>query len=135
MLLRLVEGVGVGAAVLLVDGTTTGVVEDGAEDETAVGVGVGAVARGGAGLAEQAAVKIVVAASAPTIRRQSTRSGCHATPIRMRGWAAGVSQRMSGTSVDCGIATQPAVADPSVTCRKNALPAPTCTPPGALRVL
>ena len=55
--------------------------------------------------------------------------------MRMRGWADGVSQRMSVTSFDCAIATHPAVAYPSVTCRKNAEPAPCRTPPGALRVL
>lgn len=72
-----------------------------------------------------------------TNRRKSTntRSGCHATPIRIRGWAAGVSHRMIDASVLCGTATQPAVARPSVTCRKNALPAPCRTPVGELRVL
>jgi hypothetical protein len=65
----------------------------------------------------------------------STRPGCHATPMRMRGWAAGVSHRMIDTSVLCGIATHPAVGPPSVTCRKNALPAPARTPVGELRVL
>jgi hypothetical protein len=61
--------------------------------------------------------------------------GCQTTPMRMRGWADGVSHRMRLTSLDCGMATQPAVGAPSVTCRKNALPAPCRTPPGALRVL
>lgn len=81
--------------------------------------------------------RISGAASSSTNRRKSTntRSGCHATPIRIRGWVAGVSQRMIDTSVLCGMATQPAVAVPSVTCRKNALPAPCRTPVGELRVL
>lgn len=51
-----------------------------------------------------------------------TSPGCHAVPIRMRGWVDGVSQRIRVTSLLCGIATQPAVARPSVTCRKNAEP-------------
>ena len=46
------------------------------------------------------------------------------TPIRMRGWADGSSHDKSETSVAWGIETQPAVGPPSVTWRKNALPAP-----------
>jgi MFS family permease len=45
------------------------------------------------------------------------------TPIRMRGWADGSSHDKSETSIAWGIETQPAVAPPSVTWRKNALPA------------
>ena len=48
---------------------------------------------------------------------------CHVTPMRIRGCAAGVSQRMIVTRFDEGIDTHPAVAFPSVTCRKKALPA------------
>ena len=48
------------------------------------------------------------------------------TPIRMRGWADGSSHDKSETSVAWGIETQPAVGPPSVTWRKNALPAPAC---------
>jgi hypothetical protein len=73
--------------------------------------------------------------SAQRRKRTDTPSGCHATPMRMRGWVAGVSHLMTGVSRLCAIATQPAVARPSVTCRKNALPRPARTPPGALRVL
>ena len=62
------------------------------------------------------------AANAPTAHR--TDPACHATPMRMRGWADGVSHRMIDTRLLCGIATQPAVAEPTETCRKNALPAP-----------
>ena len=61
--------------------------------------------------------------------RPSTRLGCHAVPMRMRGWVAGFSQRMIVTRLLIGIATQPAVGVPSVTCRKNALPAPWRTGP------
>lgn len=67
----------------------------------------------------------VSAASAHAARRdelRGTRPGCHADPIRMRGWVDGASQRIRVTSLLCGIATQPAVARPSVTCRKNAEP-------------
>jgi hypothetical protein len=67
----------------------------------------------------------VSAASAHAARRdelRGTRQGCHAVPIRMRGWVDGASQRIRVTSLLCGIATQPAVARPSVTCRKNAEP-------------
>ena len=89
-------------------------------------------------LVEGAAARWVVALHAPrasaaitagTSRRSGggTRPASHATPMRIRGWVPGVSQRMSGTSRFCGIATQPAVAWPFVTCRKNALPAPACT--------
>ena len=46
------------------------------------------------------------------------------TPISMRGWADGSSHDKSETSVAWGIETQPAVGPPSVTWRKNALPAP-----------
>jgi hypothetical protein len=53
---------------------------------------------------------------------RGTRPGCHAVPIKMRGWVDGASQRIRVTSLACGIATQPAVARPSVTCRKNAEP-------------
>jgi hypothetical protein len=67
------------------------------------------------------------AASAVTAHRapgrpRLIRSACHAVPIRMRGCADGVSHRINPTSVVCGIATQPAVGAPSVTCRKNADP-------------
>ena len=84
---------------------------------------------------EHAVASVAATASAPPIRRNPTRSGCHETPMRMRGCAEGVSQRINDTSLVCGMDTHPAVALPSVTCRKNALPAPRCTPPGALRVL
>lgn len=70
-----------------------------------------------------------------TRRRTRTPLACHVTPMRMRGWAVGVSHRMIDTSVLCGIEMQPAVAEPSLTCRKNALPAPCRTPVGELRVL
>jgi predicted NBD/HSP70 family sugar kinase len=55
-----------------------------------------------------------------TNRRKTTntRPGCHATPIRIRGWVDGASHCMIETRLLCGIATQPAVAAPSVTCRK-----------------
>ena len=56
-----------------------------------------------------------------------TRPASHDTPMRMRGWVPGPIQRMSETSFDWEIATQPAVALPLVTCRKNALPAPRVT--------
>jgi MFS family permease len=46
------------------------------------------------------------------------------TPIRMRGRADGSSHDKSETSVAWGAETQPAVAPPSLTWRKNALPAP-----------
>ena len=58
-----------------------------------------------------------------------------AGPIRIRGCRLGVSQRSSRVSWSLAIETQPAVGAPTVTCRKNALPAPWRTPPGALRVL
>ena len=57
----------------------------------------------------------------------NTGPGSHATPIRILGCAAGVSQRMIETKSASGIATHPAVAEPSVTCRKKALPAPRVT--------
>jgi len=49
---------------------------------------------------------------------------CHVTPIRIRGCVPGVSHRMIVTRFAAGMATHPAVALPSVTWRKNALPAP-----------
>ncbi|MDT4901771.1 MAG: hypothetical protein QOJ78_2701 [Pseudonocardiales bacterium] len=70
-----------------------------------------------------------------SLLRRAIAPGCHVTPMRIRGWVEGVSQRMIEMSLVCEIATQPAVARPSVTCRKNALPLPAFTPPGALRVL
>ena len=66
------------------------------------------------------------AATSPAAAHR-TRPACHATPIRIRGWADGVSHRMIDTRLLCGIATQPAVDEPTDTCRKNALPAPWCT--------
>jgi hypothetical protein len=114
------------------------------DDGTAVGV-VAAVVVGmlGAGVsrcpagAEVQAARLSSAAmpTAQLRRRNATRLGCHATPMRIRGCAAGVSHFMIETRCACEIATQPAVALPSVTCRKNALPLPWRTPPGALRVL
>jgi hypothetical protein len=56
-----------------------------------------------------------------------TRPPSHDTPMRTLGWVDGLSHRISDTSLDCEIATQPAVAAPLVTCRKNALPAPGVT--------
>ncbi len=70
-------------------------------------------------------------ASAPAASRRiemtvgaGTRPPSHDTPMRILGWVDGLSHRISETSLDCEIATHPAVAPPSVTCRKNALPAP-----------
>ncbi|MDT4921299.1 MAG: hypothetical protein QOI15_2201 [Pseudonocardiales bacterium] len=96
----------------------------------------------------QAAGSIATTAMIAGIRRHApTPPPCHArkrcaagdrvqpTPMRMRGWAPGFSQRISRTSFACRMATQPAVAYPSVTCRKNALPLPGTTPVGELRVL
>ena len=68
------------------------------------------------------AVTASVRAAPPGRRPPTTRPGCHETPMRIRGWADGTSQRMIVTKLLCGIATQPAVAYPSVTCRKNAEP-------------
>ena len=59
----------------------------------------------------------------------------YTTPIRMRGWVLGASHRNVLMTLVWGMATQPAVGCPSVTCRKNALPAPGLVPPGALGVL
>jgi len=61
-------------------------------------------------------------ATARTVRLTGPES--HDTPMRIRGCAPGDSHRMIETRVPCGIDTQPAVAEPSLTCRKNALPAP-----------
>ncbi len=61
---------------------------------------------------------------APRAVRCRTPSGCHVTPIRMRGCAFGVSQRSRLISFVRAIATHPAVGVPSVTCRKKALPLP-----------
>jgi hypothetical protein len=120
---EVVAVVGVGAALLVVAGAE-------------VRTGVDASCRAGAD-ADVHAVSAISAA--PTSRqlgnRTNTPSGCHATPMRMRGCAVGVSHFMIVTSRACEIATQPAVARPSVTCRKNALPFPWCTPPGAFLVL
>jgi len=73
-------------------------------------------------------------ASAPAASRRirmavgaGTRPPSHDTPMRILGWVDGLSHRISETSLDCEIATHPAVAPPSVTCRKNALPAPAFT--------
>jgi hypothetical protein len=57
------------------------------------------------------------------LRVRPTRPDCHVTPIKIRGCADGVSQRMIVMRFDCGMETQPAVGPPSVTCRKKALPA------------
>jgi len=74
--------------------------------------------------AATAATRASEAITAGTSRRGATgtRSASHATPMRIRGWALGVSHFMSVTSFDCEIATQPAVALPFVTWKKNALP-------------
>lgn len=80
----------------------------------------------------------LISAAAPTAhlrKANATPPGCHATPMRILGCAAGVSHLMIETRLACGIPMQPAVAEPSVTCRKKALPLPWRTPPGALRVL
>jgi hypothetical protein len=120
----------VGAGVLEVGG-----VLGAAATGLGVSVGVGVDDGSCAELVEHAATSVAATASAAPIRRKPTRSGCHETPMRMRGCAEGVSQCINDTSFVCEIATHPAVGAPSVTCRKNALPAPRCTPPGALRVL
>jgi hypothetical protein len=55
--------------------------------------------------------------------RRLTPPECHAMPIKIRGWVPGVrNQCIRVTRLPCGIATQPAVGWPSVTCRKNAEP-------------
>lgn len=100
-----------------------------------LGAGVLTALRRGVGLLEQAAAASATATNATPNRREPIRPACHNVPMRIRGCADGVSQRISETSFVCGIEMQPAVAEPSVTCRKNALPAPWRTPPGALRVL
>jgi MFS family permease len=75
---------------------------------------VGAVAslmRGGRYIHEEPASSTAVVSGQPT-------------PMRMRGWAEGSSHAKNETSVAWGMDTQPAVGPPSVTWRKNALPAP-----------
>ncbi|MDT4891706.1 MAG: hypothetical protein QOE97_741 [Pseudonocardiales bacterium] len=71
-------------------------------------------------------VHAVSITSAPAVTARTKRTGtgpeCHATPMRILGWVAGVSHCMIDTRLPCGIATQPAVGPPSVTCRKNAEP-------------
>ncbi len=84
---------------------------------------------------EQPPTRIKTLSTAMPIRAAPIGPGCHATPMRILGWVEGRSQRMSDTSFDCEIDMHPAVGPPSVTCRKNALPLPARTPPGALRVL
>jgi hypothetical protein len=54
----------------------------------------------------------------------STVRKFQAVPMRILGWSAGSSQRISGNSALVGMATQPRVGLPVVTCRKKALPAP-----------
>ena len=75
---------------------------------------------------EQAVSATAVARTSRAAERGNhTRPGSHEMPMRIRGCVEGASQLMIETRLACGIATQPAVALPSVTCRKNALPAPT----------
>lgn len=84
---------------------------------------------------EQPAPARQINAAATTADRAPMQPGCHVTPMRILGWADGVSQRIRDVSLLCEMATQPAVDRPSVTCRKKALPLPAWIPPGALRVL
>jgi hypothetical protein len=81
------------------------------------------------------AICSLIAYSQSRAARPAAPDRSYGMPINIRGCAVGCSQRISRTSFHCGIATQPAVAVPSVTCRKNALPAPCTTPVGELRVL
>lgn len=77
--------------------------------------------------AQEVAISASVATAATSRWRgtvSGTRSGSHATPIRMRGCSDGASHFMIATRFADGTATQPAVGLPSVTCRKKALPAP-----------
>jgi hypothetical protein len=101
--------------------------------DSGVGVGVGVV-EDGVGNADELAIaeedrratcllaavqptspSIVASAKIVHQRRPNMLPGCHATPMRMRGAAAGVSHCMIGTRLVCGIATHPAVGVPSVT--------------------
>ena len=59
-------------------------------------------------------------------RRRVPRRDDQPTPMRIRGCCDGSSQRRIRTSWSRSIDTQPCVGSPTVTCRKNALPAP-CT--------
>jgi hypothetical protein len=64
----------------------------------------------GVELDEQAArLSRPIAPTAHVRKTTATHSGCHATPMRIRGWVDGASHCMIGTSRLCAIATQPAV--------------------------
>jgi hypothetical protein len=120
-------GVPLGADRVVLGRDDTGV--DGAGGDDVTGVVPAEDASGGV-LAPGAPGEVLHAARVNAARTNAARRdelrgtgpGCHAVPIRMRGWVDGASQRISVTSFACGIATQPAVARPSVTCRKNAEP-------------
>ena len=98
-----------------------------------LGAGAGTDAAEGRGRSadvfEQARRVRAVPSSATARTARLTGPESHDTPMRIRGCAPGESHRMIETRVPCGIETQPAVAEPSLTCRKNALPAPWRTEP------
>lgn len=79
--------------------------------------------RGVADVEQAAAASVTTPRASTDIRRPVTGPGCHEwTPMRMRGCADGVSQRSRLITLLCATDTQPAVDEPSLTCRKNALP-------------
>jgi len=126
---RCVVGTGDGACVVLREGWGDWWRDD--DDAAGAAAGLVLVAGGLDGVPRCAGVDVQAArlsratpTSAHLRRPTSIPPGCHATPMRIRGCADGVSHCMIETRSLCGIATQPAVALPSVTCRKNALPAP-----------
>jgi hypothetical protein len=89
--------------------------------------------------AEHAASRATAAAAAALRSVRLTYPGwhgaqCHGVPMSIRGWVLGVSQRITVLRLSDGIDTHPAVAEPTETCRKKALPAPCRTGP-AFRVL
>ena len=115
---------------------------DAAEVDAAdVGVAGRVAGRGAVKVPDLQADSSVTAVRQPMIRTRANRAGtrpaCHDVPMRIRGCAVGVSQRMIEISFAWPIATHPAVGPVprGCTCRKNALPAPWRTPPGAFRVL